>query len=168
MTTEKYKCIAHRNPKVIRFTIGKEYDATFDDFFNEFRVLDDKNRTHGFDKWSFSECFQKVEPTTTQPMRYKVTIIGADNTGRVHDNVTNEGVVNYFNSSQSKQPHKTILIEPMPEKKKVKVWFYVVMSENISAYSASNVNEDTVIKWREDNLSKGLKVSQIQSMEVEI
>jgi hypothetical protein len=106
-------------------------------------------------------------------MKYKVTITSADHTGHeetiVHDNVTNEGVVNYFNSSQSKQPHKTILIEPMPEKKKVTVWFFVYKQIGNNNYSSlSHTNKEVIEEYLKSYNNQGHKVSEIKSMEVEI
>jgi hypothetical protein len=103
-------------------------------------------------------------------MKYKVTITSTDLTGheddKVNENVTIEGLINFFNSSQS-QLGKTILIEPMPEKKKVTVWFYVCKN-NFGTYSASNTDKMTIIQWYNNDISLGRKVSEIKSMEVEI
>jgi hypothetical protein len=104
-------------------------------------------------------------------MKYKVTITNQDSTGfedvQVHEDVTNEGVLNFFNSSQSKQPHKTVLIEPMPEKQKVTVWFYVIV-DGKDSWSVSKLHIDSIEIARKKHISNGLKVSEIKSMEVEI
>jgi hypothetical protein len=101
-------------------------------------------------------------------MKYKVTITSTDLTGHedekeIHENVSQ----NDFFSLLGQNMKKSILIEPMPEKQKVKVWFYVCKN-NFGTYLVSDIEQNTVIQWYNNDISLGRKVSEIKSMEVEI
>jgi hypothetical protein len=103
-------------------------------------------------------------------MKYKVTITSTDLTGHedekeVFKNLTREELFPILASYSSSG--KTILIEPMPQKKKVTVWFYVSHKLG-STYSASNIEYKKIIQWRNNDISLGNEVSEIKSMEVEL
>ena len=99
-------------------------------------------------------------------MKYKVTITSTDLTGHeetiVHENLSEDQLKLTIDYNKG----KTILIEPMP-KQKVTVWFYVCHNIGLT-YSASNIEQNTVMQWRNNDISLGRKVSEIKSMEVEI
>jgi hypothetical protein len=101
-------------------------------------------------------------------MKYKVTITSADHTGHedekeVFEDILETGLISILNQYLG----KTILIEPMPEKKKVTVWFYVIV-DGKDSWSVSKLHIDSIEIARKKHISNGLKVSEIKSMEVEI
>ena len=103
-------------------------------------------------------------------MKYKVTITSTDLTGHEDDkevfkNLTREELFPILGSYSSSG--KTILIEPMPEKQKVTVWFYVASHPNLIS-SVTHINKQLIIDGRELQIKSGVKVSEIKSMEVEI
>jgi hypothetical protein len=149
------------------FTIGKEYDFKFHKTFGD--TLDNNGVKCAFNIFEFDQYFQKVEPTTTQPMKYKVTITSTDLTGHEDEkqnfkDLRLEQLKNLIELNQSSK----IVIEPMPEKQKVTVWFFITTYENGVKYSTSNIEHDTIMQWRNNDISLGRKVSEIKSMEVEI
>jgi hypothetical protein len=101
-------------------------------------------------------------------MKYKVTITSTDLTGHedveVYENVSQ----NDFFSLLGQNMSKTILIEPMPEKQKVTVWFYVFEDKNGVLNSKSNTSKDALLINYDISAKIGRKVSEIKSMEVEI
>jgi hypothetical protein len=183
MTTEKYKCIAHDSSENTTLTIGKEYDVSFEMPSHPKLIRNDLGFNHTFNLGDFNFKFQKVEPnknkfwfnyppitnnkTTTQPMKYKVTITSTDHTGHedttTHENQTEYDVCHLIEEMRGSTFH----IEPMPEKKKVTVWFYVAQ-DGKDIWSISKVSFEAVKNYREIEIIDGHKVSQIQSMEVEI
>jgi hypothetical protein len=151
-------------------TIGKEYDVMFKMPSHPKIIQNDLGFGHTFNLGDFNKKFQKVQPTTTQTMKYKITITSADHTGHedekeVFDNLTREELFPILASYSSSG--KTILIEPMPEKKKVTVWFYV-NQDGKDFWSISKVHFEAIKIARETEINNGRKVSEIQSMEVEI
>ncbi len=99
-------------------------------------------------------------------MKYKVTITSTDLTGheetKVIENIEESTPISLLGIG------KSILIEPMPEKKKVTVWFYVVTYQNGGVHSKSHICLQTLNGYRNADVLVKLKVSEIQSMEVEI
>jgi hypothetical protein len=165
--TQKYKCIAQSPKNFLKFTIGKEYEVKADyRDLNPYKVVADDGFRFGFSSSEFSILFQKVEPTT-QPMKYKVTITSTDLTGHEdvekQENVTKGALLNLIDLNLN----KPILIEPQPEKQKVTVWFYVVQKGG-SLESVSSTHEDDIIRWHGYRFKEGSKLSDINSMEVEI
>jgi hypothetical protein len=167
MSTQKYKCIAHDSRESQDLTIGKEYDVSFNIPNHPLIMKNDLGLRHTFNLCDFNNKFQKVEPTT-QPMRYKVTITSADHTGhedeKVHENLSEDQLKLTIDYNKG----KSILIEPMPEKQKVTVWFYVAECTTFFSYSVSHINKQVIIDGRELQIKSGVKVSEIKSMEVEI
>jgi hypothetical protein len=165
MNTQKYKCIAQPKHEGMNFTIGKEYEFTF---ANYPKTFDDLKELCSFSTTRFNECFQKVEATTTQPMKYKVTITTQDITGyedvEVYENLTLGELLNMVELHKDKK----ISTEPMPEKKKVTVWFYVVHVEGVVKYSMSRIDKDQLKDFHKAEIKNGRKVSEIKSVEVEI
>jgi hypothetical protein len=168
MTTEKYKCIAQPN-KLVSFTIGKEYELSESSISAyPYVFIGNDERHYVFRSDELNQYFQKVEPTTTQPMKYKVTITSADHTGHedtTHlENQTESDVCHLFEEMAGSTFH----VEPMPKKQKVKVWFYVIQI-GTSIYSCSNTSEDAImLSYKNEERINGRKVSEIKSMEVEI
>jgi hypothetical protein len=190
MTIEKYKCIALPiSFEKEAFTIGKEYEVRIVNELYEFgdypnRVLSNKGYEVHYSNDEFNRCFQKVEPnknkflfnyppktnnqTTTQPMKYKVTITSSDHTGHEDEKEVYENVSqNDFFSLLGQNRGKRVLIEPMPEKKKVRVYLYIVIDGN-DYWTVSKAHIDSLEIARKKDISNGLKVSEIKSMEVEI
>jgi hypothetical protein len=102
-------------------------------------------------------------------MKYKVTITSTDLTGHedekeVYENVNKANIVSFLDDKLI----KSISIEPMPEKQKVTVWFYLVELSTNSFISLSSVTKEMIIDGRNSDIEKGRKVSEIKSMEVEI
>ena len=162
--TQKYKCIAQPT-KGMMFTIGKEYEV--ESYKSYYTLLDNNGVRCSFYHEEFYRLFTAVEPTT-QPMKYKVTITSTDLTGHedveVYENVSQ----NDFFSLLGQNMSKTILIEPMPEKQKVTVWFYVFEDKNGVLNSKSNTSKDALLINYDISAKIGRKVSEIKSMEVEI
>ena len=101
-------------------------------------------------------------------MKYKVTITSTDITGhedepQVFEDVLKEELLRYINKNLG----KTILVEPMPEKQKITVWFYVVICGK-SCWSVSKTHFNDIEGFRNIDIKQGHKVSEIKSMEVEI
>jgi len=100
-------------------------------------------------------------------MKYKVTITSQDLTGQedtiVHENLSEEQLKLTIDYNKG----KTILIEPMPEKKMVTVWFYVFERNGVIG-TCSNYNKDSLLVHYKYKVKIGCKVSEIKSMEVEI
>jgi hypothetical protein len=165
MTTEKYKCIKQPKNIFFSFTIGKEYEFKIEELY--ISTLDDNSNNVYLTERSLNLAFQKVEPTT-QPMRYKVTITTQDSTGHEDTIVFNDVTENLLTQTIGKGENQRTLIEPMPEKQKVKVWFYVYTIEGFPHYSVSNSSKEKLEPSYKDIISRGFKVSQIQSMDVEI
>lgn len=167
MKTEIYKCIAYHRDK-IALTIGKIYEVASkpDDIYN---LFDD----YGV-KWilaieDLNHSFQKVEPNNNKEMKYKVTINKIDHNGHedviVHENVSMDIIKYWLEDAQ--MSYKSILTEPMPEKKKVTVYAFVYMLD-FEAISTSNVDRKVVERIRDEKIRRGKKVSEIFSKEVEI
>jgi hypothetical protein len=164
--TQKYKCIAQPT-KGMMFTIGKEYEV--ESYKSYYTLLDNNGVRCSFYHEEFYRLFTAVEPTTTQPMKYKVTITSTDLTGHedekeVYENVNKANIVSFLDDKLI----KSISIEPMPEKQKVTVWFYLVELSTNSFISLSSVTKEMIIDGRNSDIEKGRKVSEIKSMEVEI
>jgi len=105
-------------------------------------------------------------------MKYKVTITSTDLTGhedepQIFENETLEDMTDMFRLGFETKA-RTFLIEPMPEKQKVTVWFYVVHVEGVVKYSMSRIDKDQLIDFHKAEIKNGYKVSEIKSMEVEI
>ena len=166
MTIEKYKCIANPISQNCYVKYDKEYDVHMVKPYPFF--IDDKGNSITISISELNRCFQKVEPTTTQPMKYKVTITSADHTGFEGEEIYEDVSQNDFFSLLGQNRNKKVSIEPMPEKRKVKVWFYVVEVAVNSCYSASSIYKETLSAQRDIEFSLGHKVSEINSMEVEI
>jgi len=165
MTTEKYKCI-ESNP-YYGISSGEIYNIDFKD--KEWpSFVNYRGNEASISLSNFNRCFQKVEPTTTQTMKYKVTITSADHTGhedtKTLENQTESDVCHLIEEMRGSTFH----IEPMPEKKKVTVHFYVVMSEVKEMYSVSHLDKVQLEKYRDAEIKSGRNVSEIKSMEVEI
>jgi hypothetical protein len=96
-------------------------------------------------------------------MKYKVTITSGHEDEKVYDNVLEEKLEWCLNTFKGKK----ILIEPMPEKQKVTVWFYVAQ-DGKDIWSKSKVNFEAIKSDREIEIINGRKVSEIKSMEVEL
>jgi hypothetical protein len=170
MSTQKYKCIAQPESKGLKFTIGKEYEINaYYSGINRYGVFSDDGYIFGFNADELLKIFQKVEPTKTQPMKYKVTITSTDLTGHedekeVYENQTEFDVCRLIEEMAGSR----FLIEPQPEKQKVTVWFYVVEFSTNSFISSSSLTKETTIDGRNLDIKKGRKVSEIKSMEVEL
>jgi hypothetical protein len=99
-------------------------------------------------------------------MKYKVTIISNNETEKpeVLENLSQ----NDFFILLVKNRDKKILIEPMPEKIKVLVWFYVCKNKFGTTYSASNIDLNNITQWLNNDIRLGNKVSEIKNIEVEM
>lgn len=168
MKTERYKCIAQTDSKGMHFTIGKEYEFDFNSTFC--KTHDDTRLVCSFTNTEFYQKFQKVEPNNNNnEMKYKVTVTSTDLTGH-EDEITllNEHEKTVFSIIKN-NVGKKILIEPMPEKKKVTVWFYAFDFLSYKGSSVfANLDKDYVLHNRNEMITRGCKVSEILSMEVEI
>ena len=222
MSTQKYKCIAQPKNRGMNFTIGKEYEFTFDNYPNTFDDLKElcSFSTTSFNKYfqkveptkmtekykclasqyglgltsgllydidvktrsfindrgigtsitekTLQSCFEKVEPTTIQPMKYKVTITSTDLTGhedeQQHPSYSLRRLIEDLPTLEDEGFTK-LTIEPMPEKQKVTVWFYVV-NRGSGLQSISSTDKHDITTWH--NSQKDRVVSEIKSMEVEI
>jgi hypothetical protein len=103
-------------------------------------------------------------------MKYKVTINKIDHNGHedviVYENVSIDTIKYWLEDAQ--MSYKSILTEPMPEKKKITVWFYVLEKSNGSTYAASNTDELIINQRHSYDIQSEMKVSEIFSKEVEI
>jgi hypothetical protein len=159
--TQKYKCI--ESCPNLGITFGDFYEInTIDRSF-----INDIGISILLTKGTLSNVFQKVEPITTQLMKYKVTITSTDLTGHedveVQENVSKNDLFLNIDYGEG----KTILIEPMPEKQKVTVWFYVYQTDSCKTI-CSALNVEYIENHRNQMLKAEIKVSEIKSMEVEI
>jgi hypothetical protein len=101
-------------------------------------------------------------------MKYKVTITSTDLTGhedepQIFEDVLKPELLSYINKNLG----KSILIEPMLEKQKVTVWFYVYQTDSCKTI-CSALNVEYIENHRNQMVKAEIKVSEIKSMEVEI
>ena len=164
MTTEKYKCIANPISQNCYVKYDKEYDVHMVKPYPFF--IDDKGNSITISISELNRCFQKVEPTT-QPMKYKVTITSADHTGFEGEEIYEDVSQNDFFSLLGQNRNKKVSIEPMPEKKKVTVWFYIHEIDSTKTI-CSALNFEFIENHRNQMVKAEIKCSEIKSMQLEI
>ena len=103
-------------------------------------------------------------------MKYKVTITSTDLTGHEDEPQVFENQTEYDASLliEKMPPNSKLTIEPMAERQKVTVWFYVTANNKLGNYSTSNLDKRQLEIDRDIEIKRGRKVSEIKSMEVEI